>query len=641
MIRRQIELIKILVQQTEYKPASFFSEALHVSTKTIYSDIDDLTKISRDFGLDLIKIPRSGILLDGTEEQKQKLLHAIQNNNSSDVYSKEYRRIEIIKRSMLKSQKLSMTELSQEFIVSKTSLYHDVAVLQEMIKNPLIHFLTTHDRIEVTGPESDIQNGLEHFTLSFHRITSIDIEDIISVLFEKHIIEQVDQLLFNEYINLTEHVSNYYIRGLRLKMIILLARLCEGHHLEKGNDFLFNSIKYMETFIVANSMVEMIKQNIPVDFTGEDIEYLSQQLFAHRITSDLKRADPMYEKTVHTLINRMTEMEKVDFNHDEKLYKSLLYHIPAMIVRLQNGVQIQNPLLNDIKNQYTKLFAVVWYALSFLESKFKVTLNDDEVSLVLIYFQLSLEKLSKIRNIIVVCPYGSSSSQLILNKVKQFLPSRDHIEVATIEKLNKSNLDKIDLIITPVDIDAKNRPCIKVNPLINDEDLTNIMQVYTNQVMRYHQDLEEINQFDMVTTSQYIDIHFIQLQKEYKSKEDCLKAMIQPLENAGYVSKEYRKSILNREKIGSTSLDTGVALPHADPSLVNKPVISITTLKKPIKWGEINVVMVIMVSLSENEIDKFSDVIREIYQMVRKKESVNEIVKIDAIADLMRLFLNR
>ena len=39
LIRRQIELLKLLSKQREYKPASFFSKSLDVSTKTIYTDI--------------------------------------------------------------------------------------------------------------------------------------------------------------------------------------------------------------------------------------------------------------------------------------------------------------------------------------------------------------------------------------------------------------------------------------------------------------------------------------------------------------------------------------------------------------------------------------------------------------------------
>lgn len=637
LIRRHIELIKLLIQENEYKPASFFSEILHVSTKTLYSDMDELIQVAKKFGLDLVKIPRSGILLKGTEQQKDQLMDYIQNDIQGDEYSKEYRRLQIVKRLLILEDKISIEKLSHEFLVSKTSLYNDLVIIEKTMDDPSVKLLSSHDGIEIVGKESNIQRVIERLIISFHIETQIGMEDVIQIFFNKEIVNVVDRLLFEDYLDLTEYVSDYYLRGLRLDMMIFLSRIKLNHHLEKEETFLFNSLKYMETFIVANSMVEKIKYALHIQLTNEDVEYFSQQLFAHRITSKIKTSDPEYESTVKQLLERMTEMEKIDFINDEKLYKSLLYHIPAMIIRLKKGVQIKNPLLADIKSQYTKLFTVVWYALSFIESEYELSLNDDEVSLILIYFQLSLEKLSKTKNIIIVCPYGTSSSQLILNKVKQFLPSRDHIEVATVAKIEQSDLSNVDMIITPVDISTNNVLCVKVNPLISDEDLTRIMQAYTTQLLCYdsHKTREEIN---MPVTTRYVDIKFVKLHKTYSSKDECLNSMISELEKYGYVTDQFRKSIFNREKMGSTSLDTGVALPHADPDTVKKPVISITTLNKPIKWGDVSVSLIIMVSLSEEEIDTFSSVISELYQLIGNKEHVHRIVELDSIENMIQIF---
>ena len=48
LIRRHIDLIQLLIQQNKCKPASFFGEELHVSSKTIYSDIHELEVFIKD-----------------------------------------------------------------------------------------------------------------------------------------------------------------------------------------------------------------------------------------------------------------------------------------------------------------------------------------------------------------------------------------------------------------------------------------------------------------------------------------------------------------------------------------------------------------------------------------------------------------
>lgn len=356
MIRRHIELIKLLIQENEYKPASFFSEILHVSTKTLYSDMDELIQVAKKFGLDLVKIPRSGILLKGTEQQKDQLMDYIQNDIQGDEYSKEYRRLQIVKRLLILEDKISIEKLSHEFLVSKTSLYNDLVIIEKTMDDPSVKLLSSHDGIEIVGKESNIQRVIERLIISFHIETQIGMEDVIQIFFNKEIVNVVDRLLFEDYLDLTEYVSDYYLRGLRLDMMIFLSRIKLNHHLEKEETFLFNSLKYMETFIVANSMVEKIKYALHIQLTNEDVEYFSQQLFAHRITSKIKTSDPEYESTVKQLLERMTEMEKIDFINDEKLYKSLLYHIPAMIIRLKKGVQIKKSVTCRYKKSIYKTF---------------------------------------------------------------------------------------------------------------------------------------------------------------------------------------------------------------------------------------------------------------------------------------------
>ena len=47
--QRQIDLMKLLCEQNVFRPASFFSRKLSVSTKTVYSDFQDIEKFVKKF----------------------------------------------------------------------------------------------------------------------------------------------------------------------------------------------------------------------------------------------------------------------------------------------------------------------------------------------------------------------------------------------------------------------------------------------------------------------------------------------------------------------------------------------------------------------------------------------------------------
>ena len=604
--------MKLLCEQNVFRPASFFSRKLSVSTKTVYSDFQDIEKFVKKFQVELIRIPGTGVYLEGTKEHKDALKENLLKQTEKDKYSMEYRRLQIVKRLLIESKTITLESLADEFIISKSSLYNDLnAVSKQLGSNCLI--ISNDNGVYASGDELNIQKAIKQI-VSFYTLTKIDgisgYEELLYILFDANIIELVHNIQMD-------------------------------FHVEKENDFLFNNIRYMETYVVANSMIEFIKQEMNVVFTQEDIEYLCRQLFAHRITNRFKTNETQYTSMVKEIIERMEFIEKVSFDQNDSLYHSLLYHLPAMVVRLKKGIRIHNPLLKDIKNQYSRLFSEVWYALSVLESKYDVVLNDDEISLILIYFQIALDRESKSNNIIVICPYGNSSSQLILNRVKKFLPERDHIEVSTIDKLQANRMRNVDLIITPIDLNIDTIPVIKVSPLVSNEDLVRILDVYSSFVMEKESKkvfLKKAKDFQSPTIAQFLNIDFVELQVDVESKEECLDLMISKLEQEKYVKTGFRQSVYNREKMGTTSLETGVALPHADSETICQSVISVMTLKHPIRWGSVPVKLVVMMALSTKDIEQFKDAIVELYQIIEKKEYVEEIVEINQKEQMMQLF---
>lgn len=639
--QRQIKLIKLLCKQNEYKPASFFSKTLSVSTKTIYSDLVDIEKFVDGKNATLIRLPRIGILLEASKEDKSKIKSLLK--EKMDKYSVDFRRMQIIKRLFIESKTLSLESLAKEFFVSKSSLYNDIETISKQTGSDHL-IMSDESGIYITGNELFVQKATKQ-SISYYLLHNKNENqsnlNLMELLFEDDVIRLVRQLLYQEYSELTKEVSDYYIYSLEITMIILLTRVKMGYHLEKENDFLFNNIRYMETYIVANSMIEFIKCEMNLIFTQEDVEFLCRQLFAHKITNRLKTDEMKFVPMVKQIIEQMEFIEKVSFDGDESLYHSLIYHLPAMIVRLKKGIRIHNPLVNDIKNQYSRLFAEVWYALSILESQYDVVLNDDEISLVLIYFQIALDEISKSNNIIIVCPYGNSSSQLILSRVKRFLPEKDHIEIVTIQKLKTIKLRNVDLIISPIDIDVGDVPIVKVSPLVNNDDIVHILEMYSSSVME--KDIKKafenkVETFESPIIAKYLDEEFIDLQESFESKEECLDFMISKLENKGYVNDKFRESIINRERMGTTSLDTGVALPHADSGTINRSVISILTLKYPVRWGSVPVRLIVMMTLSTEDIDLFKDAIVELYQIINKKEYVQEIVEINEEKQMLLLF---
>lgn len=63
-----------------------------------------------------------------------------------------------------------------------------------------------------------------------------------------------------------------------------------------------------------------------------------------------------------------------------------------MIYRLNNNIRLQNPLIKEIKKQYSVMFNITWFVLVDLESKLNIHIPEDEIGFIMVHFQSALER---------------------------------------------------------------------------------------------------------------------------------------------------------------------------------------------------------------------------------------------------------
>ena len=240
LIRRQIELLKLLSRQREYKPASFFSKLLKVSTKTIYSDITYLQSEAKKYSIDIICVPRIGIYLEGTQKNIQKMIREIQEEefNYEVKYSPEYRRLWILRKVLIECEKITLESVSQKFLISKTSLYQDVEEINRRFQNndeKKTKLKVGEQGFYVEANEIEIQIALKNFLLTEQQkeTTFFDFMKQLNQLFGSEIIKVISKLILDDYCELTDTLSEYYLESLLITIIVQASRLQKEHHIEK------------------------------------------------------------------------------------------------------------------------------------------------------------------------------------------------------------------------------------------------------------------------------------------------------------------------------------------------------------------------------------------------------------------------
>lgn len=609
-----------------------------MSLKTIYNDMEVLIEEMKPYQLTLSKIPRNGMRLIGDQEQINQFQKEFL-ETSDDVealYSPQTRRMWIVRKLILEEEYPDVLEMEQSFYVTSASIRADISFLQEFL-NPFHVVVYTHKgKIHMEGKESALQKAYK--TLFMDTVKQRELYDaimdnnplevMVKEVFDKNIIELTSHTVQSLAQLTLSSISEYYASSLYLSILILLTRIALGKHVEESEKST-EDISYMEPYMIAFELSEKIEKMSGLQFVEKDICYLSEQLFAHRVepNNTTMIVDRDFQVIVDDMIARMAKILEVDLCDDVKLKNSLLSHVPAMIYRMKRKIKITNPLLSEIKKQYIILFSLTWYVACDLEQRYNVVLDDDEISFLFIYFQVSLEKRHGVhfKNIVIVCPIGLAMSELVFTRVRQILPPRDNIVTMSVDQLYKSDLSTIDFVISTMKLKEIQPPVIYVSPLMSEDDQSRITSMYS-KLNKQYSTLQQIAMTHTLAIENYLQEQFIFHNKQFKDKNECLDFLIQHYESAHIVSKDFGRSVYDREEMGDTSVYTGVAMPHALPETVKKTRIGIVTLKEKMRWGVNDVKVIILIAIAEKDLDCIGEVLSRLLTIVESPAIITQML---------------
>ncbi|MGK0605073.1 BglG family transcription antiterminator [Enterococcus gilvus] len=626
---RQTRLLHLLVQNEHYLPVSFYSEKLGKSNRTLYSDLKKIQLLLEKEPLVLEKKPRVGILLKGTVEEKMHFLEQHIGVNTEEAVGSQKRQWEIVKQLVINEETVTQQMLSQQFHVSPSSIVSD---LEKIIENYRLTLAATKQGTKAVGNEEEIQNSLFRFCedyLDTHRVDTEHLfnkesKDLLGYFFPQQLVALVFQQITEWRSQTAFCFPGHYVKSLMIRLLVFCFRLTRGKHIEE-KEFLFDQIKLIDTYLIANELVVRVSDTFAVTYDEEDISYVNRQLVGYgvKLNSKSHKSYERYAESIKKIIKNMSEIMQVDFVADTQLKERFASHFVPMIYRLKMGIVITNPLVDEIRSQYAITFSATWYALANAEEKLGVHFNDEEVALVAMYFQVSLEKSQNGKKILIVCPNGVGTSELIFNKIKRILPAQDIAEITTLDKLYKKNLDNVDLIISSIKLESVNKPIIQVSTLVTQEDIKNITALYSN--LFYSEESEEAENLAFPFLKKVIDVAYIYTKKHFSDKQTCLNWLVDKLEKGEIVTRGFRKEVFDRETIGETALATGVAIPHASPQNVLQTKIVIVTLTKPITWDKRKVHSILLMCIAKSDRTLVRGVMTDIHKIVQSEKQLKSI----------------
>ena len=632
MNARQIFLLEFLLKQHEYLSANQLAEKYGVSTKTVYQDIDKLNDFFDEGELKsrIVKVPRKGIKLSAGEERKKIHSLLLVNKHESGVqdFSPEYRESELIKRLFINQEELDIYDFAEEMYVTESTVHRDIDKLEKNLGQFDLKIRIKHDQLFVDGDEWNIRKALQSYVI---QAQSLGREEKIERFFSEKDIEICNEAISRLSQKYHHQFSEEYSCLLLVECLVFKKRTEHNNCLTERTSNLINDLNHLEVYFFSGELLESIINKSFSEISPYEIEAMAYSLLAYGFSIQSADYIQNIDHQVNELIQKVSNLLSLDLSKDNHLKLMLSNHISKMIFRLRNQIYITNPALEEIKKQYSSLFNVIWIAIRGLSKYYEINISNEELAFIVIHFQLAIEKIVKPLNIVVICQNGIATSELIMSKLHKIFDSDAKITNINARELDFYDLSNIDLIISTIALPEVTVPVIEVSPILTKDEIESIRSFYSEHMtdnytlMRTSLDGRKFNLESLHTLIKKPHL----IRETMKSKKECLEKMINECDSSNRKNKEFKESILERETLGSTSVYTGVALPHCDPRFVEQSELIVMTLDKPINWGKNNVKLIILIAVAENDIPIFKDSLIALYSVIENQELMNELVQLE------------
>ncbi|HOK63325.1 MAG TPA: transcription antiterminator [Soehngenia sp.] len=666
---RQFEIV-IKLLNDEFVKIEDISREFNISNRTVYREINFIKKYLKEHYDVNLSNKKEGmkIIANDSEIEKIKMDFWTKKPSMTIHERKKYILSELLKA----NEPLKLDYFAKKFNVSAATISYDLKDIEKWLNKQDLNLVAKPGYgIIIQGEESSFRKAIINFLydnssketlLDIMNIDSQNIDHLHEI--ERHLksvtdtgtLEKIEKSIKKLVDEIDFDIVESSYMGLLIHLVLVIKRLEAGDKIEI-NPINLRELKASEEYKYAKLLAENIQKELDIEIPESEIGYITIHLKGARykdVTKSGIHGDLV--EIVYQMIDSAEKIFKVEFRNDETLINGLLTHIEPAVERLLNGLDIRNPLINDIKNKYKDLFDKTKLITRILEEKLNTTIPDDEIGYIAMHFGASMERKNretKKYNVLAVCASGIGTSRMMLSKLQLF-PQLNVIDAVSSMKVEEALKNtNVDLIISTIPLKFKNINTVVVNPLLLKEDIQKIQDaLHTN--LAFNNNLFETQNpkpFDALYIAKYgkymLDIinnlSFVKL-KQKKSK-DIIREFLNHLINEKIITESFdiEEKLLERENLGAIVLpERSFVIYHAISGYIDKPIVAVGNIINDItminlfdKNEKVNTAMLLLSPDDKAAIRLIGDVSAALIEDV---ELPNRVSKAKTKEDLKNIF---
>lgn len=647
---------------------------LDISTRTILREISSINKSLKKYNVNVYNDEDMNLVISGNKKGIEEIKISLNSVPMHWLFSKEQRQIVIGCELLTAKEPLKASYFSHKFNVVMGSVSLDLDTIGKLFVTKNLCLIRKRPYgISVEGSEWNKRNALVELFFSFKPF-----EDLLGFLYDERIDQTVNSF-FNivfgtQIINTVKSILNQpnfsYFRtndvkygGLFLQILLAVKKTenCDNLSLP---DEIKKEISSLEDYKKIKELDEELRKN-KIDLPDDELAYLCLHLGDYRYlinkNNNFTESDVNFEEIAVEIISEASKKMNIDISKDRQLIKDLSQHIRQTFYMLNLGIKVINPLINEIKEHYPKLYKTINSTCRLIFSRYNLKIPPEEVGYITMHIDVAVQReqaiLRKIK-VLIVCPGGIGTARILCSKIQSLFPDIGSLMVGSLNDLtSKKDDDKYDLILSTVPISNKNYSNIlQVSPFVTKEDIEKINDFIFNFKLTSQENFMDSNYEsnpDNITDDEYELLNIMLKNFELKKTKvysfvHLIDFIVEDIYNINVTNnKEVIKDLIfKREEKGNVVVPgTNIALIHTRSDEMITPFVGVYRIEKPLRMESIgftaeDVDTFIVIIARSNESNYILQSLGKISIALIEKEEFIEVLKLSNVTEIRNYLVN-
>ena len=661
----------ILSNLIEKGPLSIkdLSHQIDVSERTILREVSAVNDWLKQYKVRISKIGDE-LVISGNQKDIDRIRKLFDGMPPLWLLTQEQRQVLITAQLLLAKEPIKSAYFGSQFNVVEGTIIFYLDKIEGWLRTKNLKLIRRRGYgLEIIGSDWSKRNAFAELLYHFKSISELlaflyednndySLHAFFEVTFGKKLVADVKGMIKKLYSdNRIRNINDVDNFSTFIHLLLAIERTRSNMPIELPEDIIKETL-FMKECSLIKELTKVLNEN-GIELPESELAYLAIHLMEdrNRYSDDKSQKELGFEleDAVWEIVSITGKRLNLSIICDNQLMNGLRQHINPALYRLTMGLEVRNPIINDIKEYYKDLYEAVDYACKLVFSKYNLIIPPNEVGYVTMHIGAAIERQHGFENklrVLVICPNGISTVKILCGKLKNKFTEIDQIDACSLREMDDKIKDNYDIILSTVDVNKKTlHDILFISPFLPDKDVEKVGELIKTK-QREGLGLKKPLSAGFGEVAGETEADFVAADNMFKNFrlksvacdtiQDTIGEIVSELHDSGVIAEidKVERQILKREEKGSVVIPgSHVALVHIRTDEIDSPFVGVFRLEhfigmKSAGFAIEDVDTILVMLARKNERDYILEILGKISASLVEYEDFINVLRFGDIKDI-------